>query len=102
MSNEILAAIDSFKSDWQVMIDRDLDATFGEDRLVKRELTVQFGKRYARFVAAGSAMGFVDLENGDILKAASWKAPAKHARGNVLRADRMRSVSTYGVNYLLR
>lgn len=26
---------------------------------------------------------FVNIENGDVLKAASWKAPAKHARGNI-------------------
>jgi hypothetical protein len=28
-------------------------------------------------------MGFIDLTNGDILKADGWKAPAKHARGNI-------------------
>jgi hypothetical protein len=26
---------------------------------------------------------FIDLSNGDILKAAGWKAPAKGARGNI-------------------
>jgi hypothetical protein len=26
---------------------------------------------------------FVALDNGDILKAAGWKAPAPHARGNI-------------------
>ena len=26
---------------------------------------------------------FVEVETGDIFKAASWKAPAKHARGNI-------------------
>lgn len=46
------------------------------------------GKKYARLVTVrngqrSSAMGFVNLENGDILKADGWKAPAKHARGNI-------------------
>ena len=26
---------------------------------------------------------FINSENGDILKPASWRAPAKHARGNI-------------------
>lgn len=30
-----------------------------------------------------SAYCFIDLSNGDILKAAGWKAPAKGARGNI-------------------
>lgn len=30
-----------------------------------------------------SAYCFIDLSNGDILKTAGWKAPAKHARGNI-------------------
>jgi len=55
------------------------------------------GKRYARLVEQDevpridqfngglrrSAFCFIDLTNGDILKAASWSAPAKHARGNI-------------------
>ena len=47
------------------------------------------GKKYARLVTVrqgqrSSAMGFINLENGDILKADGWKAPAKHARGNIV------------------
>jgi hypothetical protein len=42
----------------------------------------------------------VDRTNGDILKAASYKAPAKHARGNVLRDDRLNAVGRYGANYM--
>jgi len=46
------------------------------------------GKKYARLVTQlngsnRSAMGFIDLTTGDILKADGWKAPAKHARGNI-------------------
>jgi hypothetical protein len=70
------------------------------------------GKKYARLVshregnreAGGSAYGFVDLTNGDILKAAGWKAPAKHARGNIRVgsvADGWNGACThYGVAYL--
>jgi hypothetical protein len=44
---------------------------------------------------------FVDVTNGDILKAVSWKAPAKGARGNVLTYGEVsEAVSAYGANYL--
>lgn len=47
------------------------------------------GTKYAKIVTVhpksvgGSAYCFIDLTNGNILKAASWKTPAKHARGNI-------------------
>lgn len=37
---------------------------------------------------------FVEIETGDILKAATFKAPAKHARGNIWDADAGRSSMT--------
>tara|TARA_B100000963_G_C22547928_1_gene635336 strand:+ start:758 stop:1249 length:492 start_codon:yes stop_codon:yes gene_type:complete len=62
--------------------------------------------KYARIVStkrpgtARSVYCFVDLTNGNILKAASWKAPARHARGNIFDSDRLKAVSPYGANYL--
>lgn len=55
------------------------------------KVVVEPGRKYARLVDTNeigetvrrSAMGFIDLTNGDILKADGWKAPAKHARGNI-------------------
>jgi hypothetical protein len=48
------------------------------------------GKKYIKVVKNGSVHSFIVKENegkfrkGDILKAASWNAPAKnHARGNI-------------------
>jgi len=52
--------------------------------------SVEFGRKYAKLVmhagptSHGSVHAFVNLENGDLLKAAGWKAPAKGARGSVL------------------
>ena len=49
---------------------------------------VQDGKRYIKIWmdarGSKSVHAFVDKRNGDLLKAAGWKAPAKGARGNVL------------------
>lgn len=49
-------------------------------------ITVDQGKRYAKIVVNGehqrTVYCFID-KNGDILKSASWKAPAKGVRGNI-------------------
>lgn len=36
---------------------------------------------------SGSVFAFVDKNNGDIYKAASWNAPAKGVRGNIFEKD---------------
>lgn len=74
-----------------------------------RRVRIEFGRRYAKLVTVDMCNGrlvsksvycFVDMTNGDILKAASLYAPAKHSRGNVLKADRMKSMTAYGAIYL--
>jgi hypothetical protein len=48
-----------------------------------------------------SVHSFIDRTNGDVLKAETWKAPAKHARGNIYDADfGLTRVSAYGPEYL--
>lgn len=62
------------------------------------KFSVEFGRKYARVVkrdtdgGGGSVWGFVEILTGDIYKAAGWKAPAKHVRGNI-------ATSGYGVDY---
>lgn len=63
------------------------------------------GVRYIRVIRQGvgsrSVHCFVDKTNGDVLKAASWKTPAKHARGNVFdAANGLGSMGEYGPAYL--
>lgn len=47
------------------------------------------GKKFVRVIrndgygTGRSVHCFVDTTTGDVLKAASWHAPAKHARGNI-------------------
>lgn len=48
----------------------------------------------------GSAYCFVSRENGDVLKPAGFKTPAKHARGNIYDADPVKGCGPYGVAYL--
>lgn len=59
------------------------------------------GRRYIKVIRGGSVHCFVDRTNGDVLKAASWKAPAKTARGNVFDKDNgLGSMGEYGPAYL--
>jgi len=55
------------------------------------ELRVEEGRKYIKVIAGSSVWGFIMKEDdkqfkkGDILKAASWSAPARNrARGNIL------------------
>ena len=51
------------------------------------------GKRYVRVVrvestgVGRSSIAFIDKTNGDVLKSAGWKAPAKGVRGSVYQND---------------
>ncbi len=64
------------------------------------------GRRYVRIVksddfGANSVYCFVDKTNGNVLKAAGWKTPAKHARGNIYNDDNgLTGMSAYGAAYL--
>lgn len=74
-------------------------------------INVEVGVKYARLVQTGthgnssrSAYAFIDLTNGDILKSAGWKAPAKHARGNIRVGDASNwfngALTAHGARYL--
>lgn len=66
---------------------------FTEGRVNWKIISTVYGSR--------SVHSFVNRATGDVLKAASWNAPAKHARGNILNADFGRSaLSDYGIKYL--
>lgn len=68
------------------------------------KFTAEPGRRYVRIVRADSQRSvhcFIDTTNGDVLKAAGWKAPAKHARGNLFDdAGGLRYIGPYGPAYL--
>ncbi|MGW8180806.1 MAG: DUF7717 family protein [bacterium] len=70
-------------------------------------LSYETGRRYVKLITSNdgttgkSVYCFVDKTNGDILKAATWRAPAKHARGSIYDEDCGASaVNQYGANYL--
>jgi hypothetical protein len=87
-----------------------IDAHYAQSypTLKPTKLSTMRGKKYIRIVATRdggeghrSSWGFINKENGDILKSASWKAPAKHARGNIHDDNPIDNVTPYGPNYLV-
>ena len=64
-------------------------------------ITATFGIRYIRVMRDNSAHAFIDRTNGDVLKPATWKAPAKHARGNIFDTfNGLSKMGPYGPEYL--
>lgn len=58
---------------------------------IQTSFSVSKGKRYLKVIkttlGANSVHCFIDSNTGDVYKAASWQAPAKGVRYNLLRKD---------------
>jgi len=72
------------------------------DHVKAPEIRVEFGRKYAKVIRGGSVHTFIDLTNGNILKAASYKAPAPNGvRGNIFDDDcGMSCVGPFGALYV--
>jgi hypothetical protein len=69
--------------------------------MAHEEFRVNKGRRYMKVIRGGSVHCFVDRTNGNVLKAASWSAPAKHARGNIMNDDNgLNCMGEYGAAYM--
>lgn len=72
------------------------------------EVTVEIGNKFIRLWNGTMCWGFISrvddvlkgapIKKGDLLKPATWKAPAKHARGNII--DGTARFGVYGPEYL--
>lgn len=104
MNNELVTSeeLHAFVSAISARHEQSLKEAYPTCNLNWERISLVRGQRYAKLVksrpevnSAGeivgyhnsSAFAFIDLTNGDIFKPASWKAPAKHARGNIRRGD---------------
>ena len=73
-------------------------------------LSLKKGRKFIKVVHDNSVWGFISLVDGvhkdapikvgDIMKAASWRAPAKHSRGSIFDKEMHKSFSWTGPNYL--
>jgi hypothetical protein len=64
------------------------------------------GKRFYKVcksrdgVKPSSSYAFIDKENGDLYRSASWTQPANYIRGNINDPSGLDSCNQYGVKYL--
>lgn len=107
--------LDEFVADCQAMIDKHFKEDFPTQS--KKIAIRPGGKKYIAidvmrddkaesiwaFIAVGDghSKGMGHYKKGDIFKSASYKTPAKHARGNIFDdAKGMEHVTSYGPAYL--
>lgn len=110
MQNEIATLIEDIKADYLRWTSRNGTKELSDTnhRMIAEfnsGLSVEEGRKYVKIVKSGSVWGFIVKETegkfrkGDILKAASWAAPARnHARGNIL--DGGYSICWTGPHYM--
>ena len=85
-------------------------AKLGMTHRTSLDLSLKVGRKFIKVVEGTRVWGFIAKENGvhkgevmlkgDILKAATWRAPAKHSRGNIFQKEFHKSFSWTGPNYL--
>lgn len=78
--------LDEFVSRYYTYRSNELYRRFGE-AVESEPITYDIGKKYIRIVVGSSAYMFIERATGDIYKSASWKAPAKGARGSIWNPD---------------
>ena len=74
------------------------------------DLKLKPGRKFIKVVEGNRVWGFVakidgthkglPMKQGDILKAAGWRGPAKHSRGSIFDKEMHKSFSWTGPNYL--
>jgi len=83
-----------------------VEYTSGIERV---NITIKPGRKFIKIIRDTSVWGFVVIDDGmhmgfpivrgDVLKAAGWRAPARHTRGNIF--DRCQDYFSWtGPNYL--
>lgn len=99
---EFVNASNAFLVGAQAIIDADFAKNYPNSKAPS--LIFGGGSKYLRVERVGpgerSVHCFLNMENGDVLKAAGWKAPAKGARGNIYNEDRgLGRMGVYGPAY---
>ena len=98
LTPDFVDAFKKFLDGAQTIVDKGMESF---PSLPKITLTYNIGGRYIKIIRDSSVYCFVDTTNRDVLKAASYKLPAKHARGNIFDSSNgVDAVGTYGANYL--
>jgi hypothetical protein len=72
------------------------------ENMGRESVFAEYGRRFCKVMVGSRVHTFVELATGNILKAASWKAPAKNGvRGSIWADDLGESViDWHGAKYL--
>jgi hypothetical protein len=103
---ELQKLIDAhYAKDFQMLTVPQVRVIFGRTYVKVTKVTVE--KNQITHNTVHSFIALKDVSNkeitckaGDVLKAASWDAPAPHARGSVLNQNILGGVNEYGADYL--
>lgn len=91
-------------------VNTEIDVYYAKNlsNLTPEHLVLEVGNKFLKLWKGTSCWGFISrvddilkgapIKKGDLLKAATWKAPAKHARGNIM--DGTARYGVYGPDYL--
>jgi hypothetical protein len=101
--SDFTVALQSFIEKASYMIENHIKENYTFVSAGKLEFTE--GNRYVKIIKVEASQSrfvwaFVDKKTGDILKPASWKAPAKGVRGNIFNDDPLKGIGPYGPHYL--
>jgi len=104
----ILNLLDGINDDYRNWTSSWDDPTNSRDKF-KNGLSVKSGRKFDKIIKENSVWGFVAKTDGvlkgipynvgDVFKAASWNAPAKHVRGTIF-TDNTNWYQWTGPNYL--
>lgn len=105
MNEAIQTLVQAIKEDYATYTKCDSDVRRRMIEEFNNSIAYTVGKKYTKIIRGDSVWGFIVNETegkfrkGDILKAASWAAPAKNSpRGNII--DGGYEISWTGPNYL--
>lgn len=92
MNEAINEMIEVANADYERFMPPNTDTRIEMAKRFKEGWEIKVGKKYVKIINGGSAWGFivntdddVKFRKGDILKPATWAAPARNAaRGNIL------------------
>jgi len=93
-----------------VKIQENYDSWCGNRMSKTLDLSLKPGRKFIKVIHDNSVWGFISLVDGehkgapikvgDIMKAESWRAVAKHSRGSIFDSEFHKSFSWTGPNYL--
>ena len=100
---DFATALDAFIRTTQQMLHDEYTRQYS--RVFAPTLIAERGSKNVRIVAERRpgdryVFCFVRIADGAVLKAAGWKAPAKHARGSIYVNAGQDAVTAYGAKYL--